>query len=115
MRTIFAALCFLAIAGIPSIAAKHDFQTGKLINVTADETLVKGTTHRQAIFTVQIGDLIVTARGENIGRKSGDIGHGLIVGDEVRAMIDRGNMIILKPDGKELKTKIIKRERAQDR
>jgi hypothetical protein len=94
-------------------AKKHDFQTGKLLSVTADESLVEGTSVRRAIFAVQIGDLVITAKGDRIRRRSGDIGQGLIIGDAVQVAIDGGDLIFLKPDGKELKTKIVKRERAQ--
>jgi hypothetical protein len=94
-------------------ATKHEFETGKLISVTADERLDEGTSERWAIFKVQIGDLIYTARGERIHRHSGDFAQGLVIGDTAKMTIDGGNLILLKPDGKELKTKIIKRERAQ--
>jgi hypothetical protein len=42
-----------------------------------------------------------------------DVGEGLIVGDAVQVAIDGGNLIFLKPDGKEMKTTIVKRTRAQ--
>jgi hypothetical protein len=94
-------------------ATKHVFQTGKLISVTSDERFVEGTSYRSAIFNVQIGDLIYSARGERIRRHSGDIGQGLVIGDAVQVAVDGENLIFLKPDGKELKAKIIKRERVQ--
>jgi hypothetical protein len=101
LAVTFAATCFSA--------AKHDFQTGKLLSVTADERLDEGTTYRWAIFTVQIGDLVITARGGRVRFHSGDIGQGLIVGDAVQVAIDGGDLILLKPDGKQLKAKITKR------
>lgn len=94
-------------------AKKRDFQTGKLLSVTADERLDEGTSYRWAIFTVQIGDLVYTARGGRIRLHSGDFGQGLIIGDAVQIATEGGDLIFLKPDGKELKTKIVKRERAQ--
>lgn len=95
-------------------ASKRSFQAGKLVSVTEDERLIEGTSHRWAIFTVQIGDLVYTARGERVHRRSGDIGQGLIIGDTLQVALD-GNehLILLRPDGKELKTTIIKRARAQ--
>jgi hypothetical protein len=102
---MFAAICFSA--------ARHDFQTGRLLSVTADERLDEGTTYRWAIFTVQIGDLVITARGGRVRRHSGDIGQGLIVGDAVQVAVDGGDLILLTPDRKELKAKITKRARAQ--
>jgi hypothetical protein len=92
-------------------AKQHAFQTGKLISIASDERVVEGTSYRWAIFTVQVADVIYTARGDRIRRRSGDIGQGLIVGDSVKVAIDGGDLILLKPDGKELKTKITKRER----
>lgn len=95
-------------------ATNRNFQTGKLISVTEDERLIEGTSHGWAIFTVQIGDLVYAARGRRVRRRSGDLGQGLIVGDAVQVALDGTNyLIFLKPDGKELKTKIIKRARAQ--
>jgi hypothetical protein len=102
---MFATICFSA--------AKHDFQTGKLHSVTVDERLYEGTTYRWAIFTVQIGDLVITARGGRVRRHSGDIGQGLIVGDAVQVAVDGGDLILLTPDRKELKAKITKQARAQ--
>jgi hypothetical protein len=58
--------------------------------------------------------LVYTARGERIRRRSGDIAQGLIIGDALQVALD-GNeyLILLKPDGRELKTKIITRARKQ--
>ena len=104
-------LLALAPATAAFAAAKHIFQTGKLLGVSIEETVVGGTSIRQALFTVQIGDLVITARGERV-RRTGDIGQGLIIGDAVQVALDGGDMILLKPDGKEMKTTIFKRERA---
>jgi hypothetical protein len=105
-------------------AAKHDFQTGKLLDVTTDTKLVDGSSIRHAIFVVQVDDLIYTARGDRLGRvnaslitmaitHSGDNGQDLIVGDPVEVSLHGDDLIIRKPNGKELKTKIIKRARTQ--
>ena len=95
-------------------AKQHAFQTGKLMGIASDERVLEGTSYRWAIFTVQVADVIYTARGDRIRSRSGDIGQGLIVGDPVKVAIDGGDLILLKPDGKELKTKITKRERPQE-
>jgi hypothetical protein len=95
-------------------ATKRNFQTGKLVSVTEDERLDEGTSYRWAIFTVRVGDLVYTARGERVRRRSGDLGQGLIIGDAVQIALDGSEyLILLKPDGKELKTRIIKRARTQ--
>lgn len=101
----------LAIAPFAA-AAKHDFQTGKLINIDSEETLINGTSFRSAILKVEVAGVVYSARGERMRRHSGDPGHGLIIGDPVQAAIDGENLILLKPDGKELKAKITRRERA---
>ena len=94
-------------------ATKHEYLTGKLISVTADERLDEGTSFRWAIFRVQVGDLIYTARGGRIRLRSGDIGQGLVLGDAVQTAVDGEDLVLLKTDGRELKAKITKRERAQ--
>jgi len=94
-------------------AAKHDFQTGKLVDIADDERLYEGTSLRWAVFTVRVEDIIYTARGQRMQRRSGDPGHGLIVGDPVKVAIDKDELILLNPDGKEMKMKITKRARAQ--
>jgi len=113
-RALFMVALALTLATFLLGAAKRDFQTGKLVSVTEDERLIEGTSHRWAVFTVQIGDLVYTARGERIRRRSGDIAQGLIIGDALQVALD-GNeyLILLKPDGRELKTKIITRARKQ--
>ena len=95
-------------------ATRRDFRPGKLVSVTEDEELTKGTSYRWAVFTVQIGDLVYTARGGRVRRRSGDLAKGLIIGDAVQVALDGSDhLILLKPDGKELKIKITKRARAQ--
>jgi hypothetical protein len=94
-------------------AGSHrEFQTGKLLDVSSDERLVEGTSLKYAVYQVQVGDVVYFGRGERLRRHSGDPGHGLIVGDPVQAAIDGDSLILQRPDGKEIKTKIIKRQRA---
>lgn len=113
MRTVlFMVALALAFATAFLGANKRNFQTGKLVSVSEDERLIEGTSHRWAVFTVQIGDLVYTARGDRIRRRSGDIAQGLIIGDAVQVALDGSEyLILLKPDGKELKAKIITRTR----
>jgi hypothetical protein len=99
-------------AGVAS-AVKHEFQTGRLVDIADDERLYSGTSLRWAVFTVQVEDIINTARGQRMRRRSGDPGHGLIVGDPVKVAINKDELVLLKPDGKEMKMKITKRARAQ--
>jgi hypothetical protein len=94
-------------------ATKRDFQTGELLSVTSGKGLDEVATHRWAIFTVQVGDVIYTASGGRIHHRTDDYQEGLTVGDPIHVAISGNDLILLKPNGKELKTKIIKRARAQ--
>ncbi len=100
--------CVLSFAREP-----HHFQNGKLLDVGSDERLVEGTTVIHAVYQVQIGDLIYFARGERVRRHSDDPAHGLVVGDLVQVAIDGDSLILQRPDGKEIKAKIIRRQRAE--
>ena len=92
-------------------APRHEFQSGKLVDITSDDRVDKGTTHSYAVYQVQIGDIIYFGRGERLSKHPGDSGHGLIVGDPVQAAIDGNDLILQRPDGKEIKAKIFKRQR----
>jgi len=107
------ALFIFCLGSFLAYGASHNFQTGKLINVTTDDRVYEGTSFSRAIFTVQIGDVIYTLKGERIRRRTKDYGEGLIVGDPVQASVEDQDVILRKPDGKDLKTSILKRERAQ--
>lgn len=98
--------------GSARLWAAHEFKTGKLLDISSDERVDKGTTHGYTIYKVQLGDLVYFGRGEKLSKRPGELGHGLIVGDPVEAAIDGKDLIIQRPDKKEIKTKIIKRERA---
>jgi hypothetical protein len=112
MPKLWLVVALVLCAGVAS-AAKHEFQTGKLVNVSDDERLFRGTTDRWAVFSVQVDDIVYTARGQRMRRRSGDPGKGLIVGDPVKVAIDKDELVLLNPDGKEMKMKITKRARAQ--
>jgi hypothetical protein len=105
-------LIVTAVAGFGE-KKSHEFQTGKLIDVSTDSRLYEGTTHTRAIYTVQLGDLIYTVRGIRVHPRSGGIAKGMIIGDPVQVAQDGDHLWLLLPDGKELKTAIIKTARAQ--
>ena len=94
-------------------ATKRTFTAGKLLDIGASERVIDGTVYKSAEFTVQVADIVYTARGARIKRWTKDVGQGLIVGDPVQVAIDGGTLIFLKPDGKEMKATITKRTRAQ--
>jgi hypothetical protein len=107
---LIVALCLMAVV---ANAANNEFQTGRLIDIADDERLREGTTVRWAVFTVQVDDIVYTARGRRIRRRTGDPGKGLVVGDQVKVAVDKDELILLNLDGKEMKMKITKRARAQ--
>jgi co-chaperonin GroES (HSP10) len=102
----------LVLTAMSFAGAHHDFQAGRLVAVTSDERLIEGTTVEHAVFEVEIGDIVYFARGERMRRHGGDAAHGLVVGDPVQAAIDGEDLILQRPDGKEIKTRIIQRKRA---
>jgi hypothetical protein len=105
LSVLFSTLCLYA-------GTHREFKTGKLLDISSDERLIEGTTIKHAIYEVQVGEILYFGRGERIRAHSGDVGHGLVVGDPVQAAIDGDNLILQRPDGKEIKTKIIQRNRA---
>jgi hypothetical protein len=105
------ALAVLLLAAMSFAASHHEFQTAKLVDVSADERLYEGTTVKHVVFKVQIGDLLISARGERMRRHGGDSSHGLIVGDPVQAVVDGDELYLQRPDGKEIKAKIVERKR----
>lgn len=44
--------------------ARKDFQTGTLVDITADQQVKKGNSTEYAIYQVQIGDLVYFGRGK---------------------------------------------------
>jgi hypothetical protein len=114
-RTIYfafsIAVCLTLVSTHLRAGTHLEFQTGKLLDVSSDERLYEGTTHRYAVYQVQLSDVVYSARGEKLRRYSGDPGHGLVVGDTVQVAIDGDNLILQRPDGKQIKAKIIKRRR----
>ena len=112
-KAIFIAVMLYVAILSGGAAPKPEFRSAKLIGIGTDENVVKATAFRSALFTVQVADLIYMARGGRLRRGSGDLGKGLFVGDPVQVAVDGDHLIFMKPDGKEMKTIIMKRTRAQ--
>ncbi|MEO7142969.1 MAG: hypothetical protein ABI165_05640 [Bryobacteraceae bacterium] len=72
-------------------------------------TALAASKHDFTLFKVHVGDLVC------IARETKDAGQRMIVGDPIQVSIDGDALIFLKPDGREMKTTIMKRVRAQDR
>lgn len=107
MKTL---ICFLLLS-TAAFAKDHAFQQGKLLAVDTDQRLYEGTSIGHALLTVQVDDVIYTVRGERVTRRTKDFSGGLIIGDSVQASLEGNNLVLLKPDGKDLKTNILKRAR----
>jgi hypothetical protein len=93
--------------------ASRVYTTGRLLDATTDERLKEGTSLRRAIYTVQVGDIVYTLQGEKVGTKTKDITKGLVVGDPVEASVDGEHVYLHTAGGKQIKTDIMKRARAQ--
>jgi hypothetical protein len=106
-------LLVVALALTLSAQTKREFQKGELLSITSGKGLDENATHRWAIFTVQIGDVIYTASGKRIRHPRDDYSEGLNAGDKVQGAVSGFELLLIKPDGGELKTKIVKRERVQ--
>ena len=104
---------FLAVTTATTFQAATSFQSGEVLSVTAARGLDGVATHRFAIFTIQIGDVIYTGSGKRIKHSADDYQEGLNAGDTIRAAVSGDDLILRKPNGGEFKTKIVKRVRAQ--
>src|SRR5487761_2156218 len=105
------AIALIIVVATVAGATKRAFTTGKLLDIGASERVIDGTVYKSAEFTAQVADIVYTARGARIMRWTKDVGQGLIVGHPAQVALDGGTLIFLKPDGKEMKTTIIKRTR----
>ncbi len=124
-------LILISLPGIPAHAKSKEpatYQQGKLLDIQEkkDKTTTYTTTkqkdgstvttpttseQKQYFITVQVADLVYV--GEYTPAFFGKPGDW-IVGDPIEARFDNSHMILRKPNGKELKTKIKKRIRASE-
>jgi hypothetical protein len=109
----FLLILITALAGTQAYASRV-YTTGRLLDATTDERLAKGTSLRRAIYTVQVNDIIYTLQGEKVKPNTKDITKGLIVGDPVEASVDGEHVYLHTAKGKQIKTDIMKRARAQN-
>ena len=108
-RILLSVLLFFAFSALE--AAKRQFQTGNLIEVTTATTVVDGTTHQYAIFVVETRGQIYKGSLPISVVVSGQPVSDLVVGNPLEVSIEnagteQAEMIIRKPSGKEIKTKI---------
>ncbi len=106
---IFICTLFLSLV---SFAHTRDFQTAKLVDVGYDDVMHSGSSQRHPIYKVKLGDVIYSAEGDKV-KHNADPAHGLVVGDDVRVAIEDDRLYLRRPDGKDIKTAIVKRQRAE--
>ncbi len=108
-------LLIVTVGSSVALATNHRLQDATLVNVTTNDKLVDGTSYTRAILVVRIDDVIYTLQGERVKRKTTDYAKGLIVGDPVVVSVEGKDVFLQRPDGKYLKTAVLKRERAQSK
>lgn len=96
-------------------ALRHNFQSGKSLDVSEETRTTGQITRTLAVLVVQIGDIVYTLDGGRVHQHSKDFAKGLIVGDAMQASVEGEKVILLAPDGKDLKTEILKRTRVGSR
>ncbi len=95
------------------LAKDHAYTQGTLLDATVDERLHEGSTLARAIYVVQIADVVYTVQGERVSARTKDYTKGLIVGDPVEASVEGEHVFLRTPNGKDIKTNVLKRARAQ--
>jgi hypothetical protein len=107
-------LCMVALALtlLTTLCAETKFEKAELLSITSGKGLDNDATHRWAFFTVQIGNVIYTGSGKRIKHKTDNYQEGLSAGDAIEASVSGNDLILRKPNGGEVKTRIVKKEPA---
>lgn len=125
--SLIALLLLLAAPAAAKNQAPKEYQQGKLLNIEekdtvqttyvtqkqGNETVTRPVEDKQKHYfiTVQVADMVYV--GEYTPAFFGKPGDW-IIGDPIQVRFDGNKMILQKPNGKELKSKIQKRIRASD-
>jgi len=105
MRNTKLAVLLVLVLTLPVFAGGRECQTGKVLDVTKMQGLYEGTSYERDLISVEVGDIVYAGRGRrNAGRE-------FIVGDPVKACIEGNSLYLIRQNGREVKTKIIRRER----
>lgn len=110
MKRIAALVVLLTVS---AFAKDHAYVPGKMLDVSSSERLFQGTSIRNAVYTVQLGDIVYTLRGGHISKHGSNESSIFTVGDPVQVSVEGDAMFVLKPDGKVMKAEIEKKERKQ--
>ena len=65
-----ALIVLLPVLAKDKTATKHDFTAAQLLDIGTSERVIEGTVFRSALFTVRVADLVYTARGARILRRT---------------------------------------------
>lgn len=114
MHRVLVPLYITLVAAPFAHAWDHVFATGKLLDVSTEEHADAKHPQTHAVYTVQAGEMVYTVRAEKVKAHSKDDAKGLIIGDPVPVSVEGEHVYLQMPNGKEMKTEIIKRARAQN-
>ena len=119
MKTILA-FAAMALMALSSFAKEHgrDYKTGTLLDISHQDSsrvvgnsqtgAVTSVTDREYLISVMVGEMTYVGSYWPRWRWSYEP-TDFIVNSEVKVRLTKNEMYILRPDGKELQTKIIKR------
>ena len=116
MKRTLALFSLLLITAGFALADK-EYQTGKLVDTASqlysnpnpkkDKNL-----HHENTLSVQVGDLIYTGQCEQKKNSDKCKPADWIIGDPIQVRIDKDTMYVKKDKGGEIKTRIVKKQRA---
>ena len=113
MRKTLALLAIVLFTAGVTLAAKN-YQTGKLVDADSQlYTKSSSTIHHENTLAVQIGDLIYFGQCDQKKNSDHCRPADWIIGDPVQVRFEKDFMYLEKAKGGEVKTRIVKRERAQ--
>lgn len=117
------ALWLMLATAVTCLAADKVYQKGKYLDVDSQayQKLVGNPSNGSSFsvlrhendLSVQIGDVVYVGQCEEKKHFSSCRPGTWIIGDMIDVRIDKGSMYLKEPDGGELKTRIVKRVRAQ--
>jgi hypothetical protein len=117
MRRLILALTLLATAAL-GLAADKVYQKGKYLDVDSQayQKLVgdNSVLRHENDLSLQIDDIIYVGQCEEKRYFSSCRPGTWVIGDMIDVRIDKDYMYLRKPDGGELKTRIVKRVRATE-
>lgn len=120
---------FLTLTPVLTNAHTHTYQTAKLLNIdVSTELSSSGTTvqrighvfvasdnvvrYTNFVYTIQLDDVIYTSLYQRTSFLQHNPSTDFVAGTSVEIRIDKTKLYLHRPDGNEMKTKILKQELA---